>query len=80
MDERFVSEKFPRSSRYHAEWIIAGHENCEYPCGPDTPFEKLLAIGAKAVFLNVGFETFTFYHFLEHRVGADAAEPRFGVA
>lgn len=23
-DERFVSEKFPRSSKYHPEWIIAG--------------------------------------------------------
>src|SRR4026209_1809942 len=23
-DERFLSERFPRSSRYHPEWVIAG--------------------------------------------------------
>ncbi|MBZ5640921.1 MAG: methyltransferase domain-containing protein, partial [Acidobacteriia bacterium] len=24
MDDRFASERFPRSSRYHPDWIIAG--------------------------------------------------------
>jgi aminoglycoside 3-N-acetyltransferase len=54
-----------------ADWIVEGHAACVYPCGPGTPFEKLLSLDTKAVFFNVGFEVFTFYHYLEHRVGAD---------
>lgn len=58
-----------------ADWIVGGHEDCRYPCGPGTPFDKLLQLDAKVLFFNVGFETFTFYHFLEHRVGADLPFP-----
>lgn len=54
-----------------ADWIVEGHADCAYPCGPGTPFEKLLSLDAKGVFFNVGFDVFTFYHYLEHRVGPD---------
>jgi len=53
-----------------SEWFIAGHEDCLYPCGPGTPFEKALEAGAKAVFFNVSFAYFTFFHYLEHSVSA----------
>jgi aminoglycoside 3-N-acetyltransferase len=48
--------------------IVAGHEHCVFPCGPGTPFEKLLTMNGKAVFFNVPFSTFTFLHYLEHLV------------
>ena len=51
-----------------AEWIVADHESCLYPCGPSTPFEKLLTLDAKAVFFNCVFDNFTFFHNLEHLV------------
>jgi aminoglycoside 3-N-acetyltransferase len=51
-----------------AEWFIEGHERCLYPCGPNTPFAKLVEVGGKAVFLNVSFEYLTFFHYLEHIV------------
>jgi hypothetical protein len=31
MDERFVSPRFPRSSGYHPEWIIAGVSGAANP-------------------------------------------------
>jgi aminoglycoside 3-N-acetyltransferase len=58
-----------------AEWFIAGHELCKYPCGPATPFEKLEQVDGKAVFFNVPFATFTFFHYLEHRVSPDMPFP-----
>jgi aminoglycoside 3-N-acetyltransferase len=54
-----------------AEWFIAGHEKCEYPCGPGTPFDKLEQVDGKVVFFNVEFATFTFFHYLEHRVSPE---------
>lgn len=51
-----------------AEWIVANHEDCLFPCGPGSPFEKLLALDGKVVFFNAPFATFTFFHYLEHVV------------
>jgi aminoglycoside 3-N-acetyltransferase len=51
-----------------AEWFIEGHERCLYPCGPGTPFERLLQVGGKVAFFNVPFGYFTFFHYLEHAV------------
>jgi len=53
-----------------AEWLVEGHENSPYPCGPDTPFGKLLLADGKVAFFNVPFATFTFFHFLEHHVSS----------
>jgi len=51
-----------------AEWLVRGHEDSVYPCGPDTPFGRLLQADGKVVFFNVEFATFTFFHYLEHHV------------
>ena len=51
-----------------AAWFVAGHHLCQYPCGPGSPFEKLVTADAKAVFYNVDFDTYTFFHYLEHLV------------
>jgi len=56
-----------------AAWFIEGHECCLYPCGPGTPFARLLEAGGKAVFFNVPFVYLTFFHYLEHLVS-----PRLG--
>jgi aminoglycoside 3-N-acetyltransferase len=50
-----------------AEWIVAGHESIRYPCGPGSPFEKLLELDGKVVFFDAPFAAFTFFHYLEHR-------------
>lgn len=51
-----------------AEWVLGGHENCLYACGPGSPFEKLAQLDGKVLFFNAPFATFTFFHYLEHRV------------
>ena len=51
-----------------AEWILAGHDKCLYPCGPGSPFEKFSQLGGKIVFFNVPFTTMTLFHYLEHIV------------
>jgi len=48
-----------------AEWIVAGHENCPYPCGAGTPFEKLAKLAGKVVFFDAPFATLTFFHYIE---------------
>jgi aminoglycoside 3-N-acetyltransferase len=52
-----------------ADWLIADHAACVYPCGPGTPFDKLAQLDGMAVFINVSLSTFTFFHYLEHLVG-----------
>ena len=54
-----------------ANWIIAEHSTCLYPCGPASPFERLHALDGKAVFFNVPLDTLTFFHYLEHLVSPD---------
>jgi aminoglycoside 3-N-acetyltransferase len=51
-----------------AEWIVSGHENCFYSCGPGSPFEKLLELNGKVLFFRVSEFHFTFYHYLEHMI------------
>jgi aminoglycoside 3-N-acetyltransferase len=58
-----------------AETIVAGHEDCLYPCGPGTPFEKLADLDGKVIFFNVRFATFTFFHYLEHLVSPEMPFP-----
>jgi aminoglycoside 3-N-acetyltransferase len=47
-------------------WFVAGHEECLYPCGPQTPFEKLLEKNGQILFFDVGLEAITFFHYVEH--------------
>lgn len=51
-----------------AAWYVADHEDCLYPCGPGTPFEKFLNENGIVVFFNVPVGTLTFFHHLEHLV------------
>ena len=53
---------------HKAEWVLADHDKCLFPCGPRSPFEKFLQLGGKIVFFNVPFTTMTFFHYLEHTV------------
>ena len=58
-----------------AQWFVEGHEHSPHSCGPDTPFDKLLAVGGKVAFFNVTFAHFTFFHYLEHRVAPHLSFP-----
>jgi aminoglycoside 3-N-acetyltransferase len=49
-----------------AEWLVADHESCRYPCGPGTPFEKFRTLNGKILFYDVGFGAITFFHYVEH--------------
>ena len=51
-----------------AEAFIGDHPACLYPCGPGSPFDKLAAANGLVVFFNVPFDTYTFFHYLEHMV------------
>ena len=57
-----------RGSR--AEAFIEGHPDCLYPCGPGSPFDKLAGANGLVVFFNVAFDTYTFFHYLEHMVSS----------
>lgn len=57
------------------DWIIGGHNKCLYPCGPGSPFEKLALLNGKVVFFAVPFETFTFFHYLEHMIKDELGFP-----
>lgn len=51
-----------------AGWIVEAHDRCLYPCGPDSPFDRVLALGGTAVFFDTGLDKMTFFHWLEHHV------------
>ena len=55
-----------------AEWVVAGHETLSHSCGPGSPFEKMLELGATALFFDVGIEVLTFMHYLEDRFASSA--------
>jgi aminoglycoside 3-N-acetyltransferase len=58
-----------------ADWLVAGHEACRYPCGPGSPFEKFHSLGGKILFFDVGFNSITFFHYVEHLLMADLPFP-----
>ena len=53
--------------------FVEAHSQCRWPCGPESPFDRLAAADGKVVFFDVAFANFTFFHHLEHLVG-----PRLG--
>lgn len=59
----------------NADAFVRGHEACLHPCGPDTPFDRLAQADGLVAFLNVPFATFTFFHYLEHRVALQLPFP-----
>lgn len=58
-----------------AEWLVQGHEDLAHSCGPDSPYERMLALRTKALFFDVGLEVLTFTHYLEHIYQASAPVP-----
>jgi aminoglycoside 3-N-acetyltransferase len=58
-----------------AEWLTAGHEDCRFPCGPGTPFEKFHQLNGKILFFDVGFGAITFFHHVEHSLQGDLPFP-----
>jgi len=48
-----------------AEWLVADHERCLYPCGPGSPFEKFHRLKGKLLFFDVSFRSITFFHYVE---------------
>jgi aminoglycoside 3-N-acetyltransferase len=60
-----------------AQWIVAGHETCQQPCGPDSPFEKLAQLHAKVLFYDATIYTNTFFHYLEDSLEARLPFPLF---
>jgi len=51
-----------------AEWLVAGHEDCQFPCGEGTPFDKFRQLNGKILFFDVGMEAITFFHYVEDLV------------
>jgi aminoglycoside N3'-acetyltransferase len=58
-----------------AEWIVSGHEDCLFPCGPGSPFGKLAELQGKVLFHGVTEFHFTFHHYLEDMVKDDLPFP-----
>ena len=48
-----------------AEWLVADHERCLYPCGSGSPFEKFHRLKGKLLFFDVPFHSITFFHYVE---------------
>jgi aminoglycoside 3-N-acetyltransferase len=48
-----------------AQWLVADHERCFYPCGPGSPFEKFRQLQGKLLFFDVSFRSITFFHYVE---------------
>ena len=58
-----------------AAWITVDHENCLYPCGPGSPFEKFNSLNGKILFFDVSFGSITFFHYVEHLTMPDLPFP-----
>jgi aminoglycoside 3-N-acetyltransferase len=48
-----------------AQTLIAGHENCETPCGPGTPYERLVNWDAGILMFGVTLDCYTLFHTAE---------------
>jgi len=68
-----------------AEAFLSGHQDCDRPFGPDSPFARLLEHDALILGLDAPFSSFTFTHFVEDcladtlPVALYALEPRRGI-
>jgi len=48
-----------------AEFLVHGHETCDTPCGPATPYERLIAADAAVVMFGASLDAYTFFHTAE---------------
>jgi aminoglycoside 3-N-acetyltransferase len=51
-----------------SDWFLAGHQNCAYSFGMESPFAKLEELNGKILCIDVGYEFVTFTHFVEDRI------------
>lgn len=51
-----------------AEWLVADHDKCLFPCGDGSPFDKFRQLRGKILFFDVGFGAITFFHHVEDLV------------
>lgn len=49
----------------NAQEVVDGHECEETPCGPGSPYGKLVVLDGKSLFLGVGLGSMTFFHAIE---------------
>jgi len=49
----------------NAQWLVADHDRCLYPCGPGSPFDKFRQLKGKILFFDVPFGAITFFHYVE---------------
>jgi aminoglycoside 3-N-acetyltransferase len=48
-----------------AAWLVRAHESCESPCGPGTPYAKILERDGQILLLGAGVESNTAFHTIE---------------
>ena len=48
-----------------ADWLVADHDKCLFPCGQGSPFDKFRKLKGKILFFDVGFGAITFFHYVE---------------
>jgi aminoglycoside 3-N-acetyltransferase len=63
------------ASGRNAEWLVADHDTCRFPCGPGSPFEKFRTLKGKILFFDVGFAAITFFHHVEDLLKAQLPFP-----
>jgi aminoglycoside 3-N-acetyltransferase len=52
-----------------APWLVHEHECCDSPCGPETPYAKMLERDGQILFLGTGLESNTAFHTVEAIAG-----------
>jgi aminoglycoside 3-N-acetyltransferase len=57
--------------------IVGGHQLCHTPCGPGTPYERLIEMDAAALLFGATMFSYTFFHTAEHAADCPYAyEPK----
>lgn len=49
-----------------AEELVRGHEHCDTPCGPGTPYQKLVDRDASVLMYGCSMQAYTLFHTAEH--------------
>jgi aminoglycoside 3-N-acetyltransferase len=52
-----------------AAWFTMGHEQCETPCGPGSPYDKLTQVGGRILLLGCDHNSNTSLHMIEELAG-----------
>jgi len=60
-----------------AEELVSDHHLARTPCGPDTPYGRLMDLRGKILFLGVPASTMTFFHFVEEALEPQTRVPVF---